>query len=45
MSELKYPSWQTPLQEAILEFDPEKLAEKIQAVESLIFERLQVLSL
>jgi hypothetical protein len=44
MGELKYPSWQTPLQEAILELDPEKLAERIQAVENLIFERLQALS-
>jgi hypothetical protein len=43
-SELKYPSWQTPLQEAILEFDREKLAEQIQAVENLIFERLQAIA-
>jgi len=43
-SELKYPNWQTPLQEAILEFDHEKLAERIQTVETLMFERLQALS-
>ncbi len=43
-SELKYPSWQSPLQEAILEFDPETLAEKIQEVETLMFERLQEIS-
>jgi hypothetical protein len=38
---LKYPEWQTPLQELVLEFDREKLREKIQKVETLIFERLQ----
>jgi hypothetical protein len=44
MSELRYPSWQIPFQEAIFELDREKLAERIQAVEILIFERLQALS-
>ena len=44
MSELRYPSWQRPLQEAILERDREKLAERIQEVETIIFERLQTLS-
>jgi len=43
-SELKYPSWQSPLQEAILEFDREILAKKIQEVETLMFERLQEIS-
>ncbi len=38
---LKYPEWQAPLQELMLELDPEKLCEKIQKVETLIFERLQ----
>jgi hypothetical protein len=42
--ELKYPRWQTPLQEAILEFDPEKLSERIQNVKTLMFERLQEMS-
>jgi hypothetical protein len=41
--ELKYPEWQTPLQELILEFDSEKLRVKIQNVETLIFERVQQL--
>jgi hypothetical protein len=41
--ELKYPKWQTPLQEAILEFDREKLREKLQKVETSILERLQEL--
>jgi hypothetical protein len=43
-SELKYPEWQTPLQEVMLEFDRERLQEKIQKVEALICERLQQLS-
>ena len=43
--ELKFPEWQTPLQEVLLEFDREKLPEKIRNVESLILERLQQLAL
>ena len=42
--ELKYPEWQKPLQELILEFDRDKLPEKVQQVETLIFERQQQLS-
>jgi hypothetical protein len=42
-SELKYPDWQVPLQEVILELDLHKLPGKIQQVETLIFERLQQL--
>jgi hypothetical protein len=42
--ELKFPAWQVPLQDLILEFDREKLAKKIQKVENLIFERQQQLS-
>jgi hypothetical protein len=41
--EWKYPEWQDPLQELILEFDDEKAREKGQKVESLIFARLQKL--
>jgi hypothetical protein len=41
---LKYPKWQTSLQDAILEFDREKLVGKIQKVETTVFERLQELS-
>jgi hypothetical protein len=43
--ESKYPKWQTPLQEAILEFDREKLREKIEKLETSILERLQELQL
>ena len=41
--ELKYPGWQAPLQDVILEFNREKLAEKAQKVEMLMAERLQQL--
>jgi len=40
---LKYPEWQAPLQELILEFDREKLPGKIENVETLISKRLQQL--
>jgi hypothetical protein len=43
--ELKYPKWQAPLQEAILEFDREKLREKLEKVETSILERRQELHL
>ena len=41
--ELKYPAWQAPLQDLLHEFDREELREKVQAVEALIFDRLQQL--
>lgn len=41
---LRYPNWQSPLQEAILELDPTRLAQRIQEVENLIFERRQAIS-
>jgi hypothetical protein len=42
-AELKFPQWQGPLQELILEFDPQKMPEKIQSAETLVLERLQQL--
>ncbi len=42
--ELKYPSWQNPLRDAMLEVDPRKLAAKIQQVDALISERLQAIA-
>lgn len=42
--EFKYPEWQRPLQDVILEFDREKLPSKIEKMEGLILERLQQLS-
>jgi hypothetical protein len=41
--ELRFPQWQAPLQELILEFDPEALPKKIQQVQALILERRQQL--
>ena len=41
--ELKFPHWQAPLQDLILEFDPVKSQEKIRAVEAPLFARLQQL--
>jgi hypothetical protein len=43
MTELKFPQWQAPLQDLILEFDAVKLEEKIRTVETLLFDRLQQL--
>jgi len=42
---LEYPRWQAPLQDAILEFNLDKLPAKIYLVETLIFERLQHLQI
>jgi len=41
--QFKFPEWQAPLQELILEPDREKFLEKKQQVERLIFERRQQL--
>jgi hypothetical protein len=42
-SELKYPQWQFPCREAILEFDRNRLPGKIRKAEAAVRERLQVL--
>jgi hypothetical protein len=39
--QLQFPEWQAPLLEAILEFDPHELPQKIQHAEAAIFERLE----
>jgi hypothetical protein len=44
MTDFKYPSWQKPYQEALIEFDPEQLQKKIEATEDAIFVRFQELS-
>ena len=44
MTDFLYPSWQKPYQEALLEFEPEKLKEKIIAAESAIFLRFRELA-
>ena len=38
---LKFPEWQIPLQELLLEFDSEKLPAKMEGVRVLIFARLK----
>lgn len=42
-SELPYPEWQVPAQEVLIESDREKLREKVQSAEGIIFERLRQL--
>jgi hypothetical protein len=42
--DLKYPQWQMPLREAILEFDAERLSNKVQAAEKAIDTRLRGLT-
>jgi hypothetical protein len=41
---VKYPQWQTPCQEALLETEKEKLREKVLLVEWKVFESLQQIS-
>jgi hypothetical protein len=43
--ELQFPEWQKPLQDLILEFDRERLLEKVKKVEAMIIERQQQLAL
>jgi hypothetical protein len=38
---MEFPDWQNRLQDLAFEYDREKLSEKMQKVETLIFERLQ----
>jgi len=44
MTDFKYPSWQKPYQEALIESDPEILQKKIEATENAIFLRFQELA-
>ena len=44
MTEFKYPSWQEPYQQALLELDPAKLRQKMLNAEAAIFRRLEQLS-
>lgn len=41
---LRYPEWQIPLEDVIVESDVTKLPGRIQTVETLIFERLNQLN-
>jgi hypothetical protein len=40
---LRFPEWQARLQDLILEFDREKLRDKMQEVETIISQRFQLL--
>jgi hypothetical protein len=44
MIRLKYPLWQEPLRDAVLEFDPQKLPSKIRKTEAAIRSRYHTLS-
>jgi hypothetical protein len=43
-SELRYPEWQRPLQEALMESDKAKLKARVESAEAIIFGRLQAIS-
>jgi hypothetical protein len=43
-SDLKYPEWQSPFREALLELEREKLQSKMMKAEEAIFQRLQQLT-
>ena len=42
--DLKYPQWQEPLAEAICEFNPERLRQKLQRAEEAIVRRTEELA-
>jgi hypothetical protein len=44
MQGLRYPWWQKPYQEALIEIDNDKLRERVAAAESAILNRLQAMS-
>ncbi len=44
VNDLKYPGWQIPFRDALLEFDKDKLKQKLTEVETAIFNRQQALS-
>ena len=41
MSELRYPKWQKPYHEALLEPNPQKLVQRVNEAETAILSRLQ----
>jgi hypothetical protein len=44
MAELRFPKWQQPYEDALLELDAEKLNQRILDAETAIFQRLQELT-
>jgi hypothetical protein len=43
-SDVSYPAWQPAYKAALVELDPKKLRERVQAAEDAIFNRLQELA-
>ena len=41
MSELRYPEWQKPYHDALLELNPQKLVQRVNEAERAILSRLQ----
>jgi hypothetical protein len=44
LSEILYPQWQNEYAAALLETDPQKFSERVEAAETAIYKRLQELS-
>jgi hypothetical protein len=42
--EILYPEWQSQVKDALLELDPQKLSQYIEAAETAIANRLQVIA-
>ena len=42
--QILYPEWQQEYQAALLELDPAKLPQRVEAAETAIFKRLQTIS-
>ena len=42
--QLKYPQWQEPFRNAVTAFGTQQLGEKLRKVETMILDRMQVLS-
>jgi hypothetical protein len=42
--QILYPEWQQEYQAALLELDPAKLPQRVEAAETAIFKRLQTMS-
>ena len=44
MENLRYPDWQKPYHDALVELDKDKLKSRVVAAEAAIFNRLQTMS-
>jgi len=45
MGDLKYPTWQQPYHDALLELNPEELVQRVNEAETAILSRLQEIRL